>query len=512
MTELIGRVRQLVEQAERIYDSTPAATELAAIRNRLAEPLRVAVAGRVKAGKSTLLNALVGEQLAPTDAGECTKIVTWYRHGPTYRVTLELRDGSRRQARFHRNAGAIEVDLGGVPAAEIDRMVIEWPTSRLADMTLIDTPGIESISTDVSARTMTFLAPGDERATDADAVVYLMRHLHATDLSFLESFHDAEVAKANPINAIGVLSRADEIGVGRTDAMRSAKRIAERYRLDPKLRALCQTVLPVAGLLAETATTLTEDEFRALETLANQPRNETDELMLSADRFIADHATGKLTPLERRHLLDRFGIFGIRVALPLIRLGRCARARDLADTLIGRSGVDALRSELLERFGARRDILQGRSALLALDAVVGAATGPEARELSREIERVAAGEHAFAEIRLMNDHRRGLIPFPSGDHEMVERLLGVHGRSPAAMAGLAPDAPPDDVRASLVEAVEHWRRRQESPLSTRELSEAARILVRTCEGALERLDGRTQPAMPLRGSKMTYQTGSGALT
>ena len=48
---------------------------------RLDEPLRVAIAGKVKAGKSTLLNALVGEQVAPTDAGECTRVVTWYRDG-----------------------------------------------------------------------------------------------------------------------------------------------------------------------------------------------------------------------------------------------------------------------------------------------------------------------------------------------------------------------------------------------------------------------------------------------
>ena len=49
---------------------------------RLDEPLRVAIAGKVKAGKSTLLNALVGEQVAPTDAGECTRVVTWYRAAP----------------------------------------------------------------------------------------------------------------------------------------------------------------------------------------------------------------------------------------------------------------------------------------------------------------------------------------------------------------------------------------------------------------------------------------------
>ena len=62
----------------------------------------MAIAGKVKAGKSTLLNALVGEQLAPTDAGECTKIVTWYQHGHTYRVTLDMADGTTRPARFTR--------------------------------------------------------------------------------------------------------------------------------------------------------------------------------------------------------------------------------------------------------------------------------------------------------------------------------------------------------------------------------------------------------------------------
>ena len=85
---LLQDVRDLLDAAVRGYAGTPGEARLRAVRERLDEPLRVAIAGKVKAGKSTLLNALVGEEVAPTDAGECTTIVTWYRDGTTYRATL----------------------------------------------------------------------------------------------------------------------------------------------------------------------------------------------------------------------------------------------------------------------------------------------------------------------------------------------------------------------------------------------------------------------------------------
>ena len=91
-----------------------------------------------------------------------------------------------------------------------------------------------------------------------------MRHLHRSDVQFLEAFVDRSVAHASPINAIVVLSRADEIGAARPDALDSARTVAARYGADGRVRELASGVVPVAGLIAETGATLREEQFRWL--------------------------------------------------------------------------------------------------------------------------------------------------------------------------------------------------------------------------------------------------------
>ena len=177
---LIDQVAALCDQAVASLPE-PLAGEASSLRQRLDGPLRVAVAGRVKAGKSTLLNALVGERLAPTDAGECTRIITWYEEGTGYDVQAELPDGSRRPVTFQRN-GALRVDLEDLRPEQVANLRVSWPSRRLHDMTLIDTPGLASVHGENSARTEDFLTVHDDRAGSADAVVYLLRHVHRHDV------------------------------------------------------------------------------------------------------------------------------------------------------------------------------------------------------------------------------------------------------------------------------------------------------------------------------------------
>lgn len=496
-------VRGVLRRAVDVYRDQPQTAQwLRQQLDRLDEPLRVAIAGKVKAGKSTLLNALVGEQIAPTDAGECTRVVTWYRDGNSPKIMMDPKEGSPRQLPVNRQDGALIIDLQGTPAEALNRLVVHWPSQSLRATTLIDTPGIASMSTETSRRTLAFLTPEDDSPTEADAVIYLMRHLHATDAEFLESFRDQGVSRASSVNTIAVLSRADEIGGGRVDAMFSAKTIAQRYRKDPTLRGLCQGVVPVAGLLAQTGRTLRQAEFDALMQLARAPREEVDALLLSTDRFLrADcflspmaasltAAVPTIGPMEgsevRSGLLNRFGLFGLRLSVTLIRQGTDTPAA-LAAELLRRSGLDELRDVLNTQFTERRDLLKARSALLALDTVLHGDTRAASGPLLGEVERILAGAHEFAELRLLSALRSGAVNLPKAVLDEAERLLGEAGGAPEVRLGQPPGSGADELRQAALEALARWRRRAENPLSGRAVADACRVVVRSCEGMVARL-------------------------
>jgi hypothetical protein len=485
---LIDRTRAALQHAAEVYRGTPHGARLATVRERLDEPLRVAIAGRVKSGKSTLLNALIGDRLAPTDAGECTRIVTWYQDGHTYRVELHPQRGEPRQLRFTRDEGAIEVDLAGVPPENIAELVVTWPSQALRTATLIDTPGIGSLSERVSRRTWDLLAP-DEEDTPADAVLYLMRHLHANDLEFLRAFHDTEVSRPNPVNAIGVLSRADEIGVGRLDSMASARRISARLGTDPNVRRVVQTVVPVAGLLAETAVTLTETEVQHLRRLADLAVRDAEDLLLSADRFMTGMPELGVTSLEREALLGRFGLFGVRLASTLLRQEVASTATELARDLAERSGLRELQDVLGSLFFERRDVLKSRSALIALDALARSEPRPGSDAVAAEVEEITASAHPFNELRVLSALRAGWVQGKAPAVAELERVIGGAGNPMHIRLDLAPDASPGELSSAAAAALERWQRRAENPMTPHELAVAARVAIRSCEGMLSQLVG-----------------------
>ncbi len=484
-TAIVEDVRTLLRLARSFYTDPLDRHHIDDLERRLDEPLRVAIAGKVKAGKSTLLNGLIGEELAPTDASECTKIVTWYVDGSTYRATLKLTNGQELVTPFSRQSGAIDVDLQGHPAERVDNIVVEWPSSALTELSLIDTPGLASISSDLSARTHKFVLAESTHESQADAVVYLMRHLHPTDIRFLEAFQDTQVGRTNPINAIGVLSRADELAGSQADALVSAATVAARYRNTPQVRRLCQTVVPVAGLLAQAAASVRQSEYNLLARIAALPMDQLDLLLASADRFVDQDLIANVVPADRESLIRKLGLFGIRQSVVAIRDQAVSDGPSLAQHLFEQSGLSELRRILMSQFASRRDVLKAQAAMQALAVRLRVSPPPTgAEQLQFELERLRSTSHVFAEIQLFAAIRAGVVPFQDAEVESVERLLGAEGYAPSVRLGLPDTVSAEEIRVVLNERIATWRARAENPLSTRELSDAAQVLVRTCEGML----------------------------
>lgn len=477
---LLEQANELLELAADHYRGDAHAVERVREQQaRLREPLRVAIAGMVKAGKSTLLNAVIGEEIAPTDAGECTKVIVWYRHGTTPGITIHLRNGEARPLPIRRIEGRLVIELEPSRPEEVERVVVEWPSSRLEDVTLIDTPGIASLSSDISARSAAFLTPESD-PSEADAIIYLTRHMHAADVGFLAAFHDTAVARSRTVNAIAVLSRADEIGAGRIDALLSARSIAERYRTDGSLRSLALDVVPVAGLLAQSARTLREHEFDALRRLARLGRGARERMLVSVDRFIRDDAPIDVTSAERRNLLERFGMFGIRMAAVSIRAGN-HDSTALADELYRRSGMDDLIHLVGGQFRSRADALKASSALAALRALLAERPPAAASLIERSIERLESNAHELRELALLSVARTTGLGLPPAESEEAERLVGAAGTGITDRLGLPEDASPEERHRAAVTALQHWRALAGSPLLDRSAAEACDVVTRSCE-------------------------------
>jgi len=116
---------------------------------RLAEQVNescvVAVVGRVKVGKSTFVNALLGEDLAKVGTTETTATVNYFTYGnpdPERPVRCHWRGGKVTDESRAFLDGLQGNDLETLRRADgIDRLEYFLPNPLLKQITLVDTPG-----------------------------------------------------------------------------------------------------------------------------------------------------------------------------------------------------------------------------------------------------------------------------------------------------------------------------------------------------------------------------------
>jgi hypothetical protein len=181
----------------------------------------------------------------------------------------------------------------------------------------------------------------------------------------------------------------------------------------------------------------------------------------------------------RAALLDRFGMFGIRISIAVLRAG-VSDSVALADELLERSGLIALRDVIDQQFAQRSDLLKAHTALLSLRQFVQANPIYATRYILADIDPLLADTHAFEELRLLSQLRSRPTTLNEDEMASLRRIIGGSGTDAASRLGLAPDAPYDGPRAAFA-AAQRWRRRAEHPLNDPFTTRACRAAVRSAE-------------------------------
>lgn len=441
--------------------------QLRQIRNRLDEPLRVAIAGRLKAGKSTLVNALIGRRVAPTAVGECTRVVTRFRYGPADRVDVVRRDGTRHSLPLD-DDGMIPQRLG-VPAGRVAYVDVTLTSEKLREITVVDTPGLASTDTVVSARaeqavgvsTAPFDADIDADSASevaaAEAVVYVFTQaVRADDLRALDAFRDASARLASsPINALGVFGKVDTLVGGAGDPWPVAGPLAQQQA--GLLARTVGDVVPVVGLLAETgeAGRLTAADSAALRSLAGLPADQLRLLLASVDLFRTRPAP--IGADQRERLLALLDLYGIGFALAQLTAEPRLSTGDLVRRLVAASGFPRLRQTLEESFRWRADAIKAGWALGRIERMAGHTRDETDRETLRDAVERLLRDPAYHRLRLLDAAQRvatGTVRLPAEWEAELTRLAT--SDDPRWILRL-PDASGDELATAAMAAANRWR-------------------------------------------------------
>ncbi|MEU1588338.1 hypothetical protein [Micromonospora sp. NPDC005710] len=468
----------LLHQAIEVYRDNPrAVAELRQQVARLEQPLRIAIVGPWRSGKSTVLNALMGEEVAPVERADGA--FTWYEDGPAPHATAYPAGQPPQELAVVKSTTGLRVDLGrGV--GDVRDIVVRWPTRALRRVTFIDTPAVTGGGEQGRSPVM------ERVLRDADAMLYLTRDGRDSDLRVLESARDSAVGQSALVNVILLLSRSDETGGGRIDGLLTARQLARRHYRDPRVIALSVNVVACSGKIGLAARMLGESDFAALATVAQVPRAVLDAHLISADRFLGGELPVRLDTEVRAALLGRFGVFGVRLASTLVRSGFDSRVK-LSAELIRRSGLTELRESVTRCFIDRRDALKARSALAAVEALSRAEPARGSAELVGAVEQILAGAHEFRELRLLVALRNTRLGFDAELAAEAQRLVGGDGVGLAARLGVEHEADVRQLWEVASDAQWRWRDRAEDPLLPLAQRRGAQVVVRSCEGMIAEL-------------------------
>jgi tetratricopeptide (TPR) repeat protein/GTP-binding protein EngB required for normal cell division len=207
-----GQLAGLLGWAQDFAATHPALFGLAIPAARAAEaldrPLLMAVMGEFNAGKSSIVNALCGEEVAPTGVTPTTATINILRYAALPQARAVYHDGTTRAIPPDAVAAFLTA-LRDDDARDIRLVEIFLPVETLRRVEIVDTPGLNSIRPEHERVARDFLR-------DADAIVWVLAAGQAAKATEKEALGLAHAAGKR---VVGVLNKIDLADASEVEAV-----------------------------------------------------------------------------------------------------------------------------------------------------------------------------------------------------------------------------------------------------------------------------------------------------
>lgn len=205
-------LKTFIEEGERVVESSPlhpvpeivtsSLRELETLEQKCAKDLHVVLMGEVKSGKSTLLNALAGEEVSPVGMTETTAAIINVCYGKKRLAEIRYKNGNYKTGSIDSILSELNANKGNIEYFKNCQEVYIWlPNESLRTMRVVDTPGLNTLT-----------EYNDQLATEyiqrADVVIWLVNGRYPGKLSDMEM---AEKIHGMGKRMMAVISHVDNL-------------------------------------------------------------------------------------------------------------------------------------------------------------------------------------------------------------------------------------------------------------------------------------------------------------
>lgn len=136
--------------------------DLKTLESKIIQPLKIVIIGEVKAGKSTLLNAILEDRISPTDILEATAVIFEVVYAESDCAVIQKYDGSSETISVDEVYSILqERQADQNLAAAISSVQIMRSSERFKRYNVVDTPGLLSVTKENLTRTKAYIQQAD---------------------------------------------------------------------------------------------------------------------------------------------------------------------------------------------------------------------------------------------------------------------------------------------------------------------------------------------------------------